>query len=120
LAQIGTYPLLPCISAWTGNNLAPSWKRSIGLAWTLAAGNIGSLVGTNIFLDKEAPRYQTGYGVSLGFICMGLATACTLEFVLKARNKQKEGFSEDEVRENFTDAQLDKLGDKSPLFRYML
>jgi MFS family permease len=22
LAQIGTYPLLPCISAWTGNNLA--------------------------------------------------------------------------------------------------
>jgi sugar phosphate permease len=120
LAQIGTYPLLPCISAWTGNNLALSWKRSIGLAWTLAAGNIGSLVGTNIFLDKEAPRYQTGYGVSLGFICMGLATACTLEFVLKARNKQNEGFSEDEVRESFTDAQLDKLGDKSPLFRYML
>lgn len=42
LAQIGIYPLLPGISAWTGNNLAPSWKRSIGLAWLLAAGNLGS------------------------------------------------------------------------------
>jgi sugar phosphate permease len=42
LAQIGIYPLLPGISAWMGNNLAPSWKRSIGLAWLLAAGNIGS------------------------------------------------------------------------------
>jgi hypothetical protein len=42
LAQIGIYPLLPGISAWTGNNLAPSWKRSIGLAWMLAAGNLGS------------------------------------------------------------------------------
>jgi hypothetical protein len=77
-------------------------------------------VGTNIFLDKEALRYQTGHGVSLGFICLGLATACVLEFVLKARNKQKEGFSEEDVRQSYTDEQLDKLGDKSPLFGYML
>lgn len=42
MAQIGIYPLLPGISAWTGNNLDPSWKRSIGLAWLLAAGNFGS------------------------------------------------------------------------------
>lgn len=42
LAQVGIYPLLPGISAWVGNNLAPSWKRSMGLAWLLAAGNLGS------------------------------------------------------------------------------
>lgn len=120
LAQIGTYPLLPCISAWTGNNLAPSWKRSIGLAWTLAAGNIGSLVGTNIFLDKEAPRYATGYGTSLGFICLGLLTAGVLEVFLEAANKRKQQLSEDEVTREFNDEQLDKMGDKSPLFVYML
>ncbi|KPI35872.1 High-affinity nicotinic acid transporter [Cyphellophora attinorum] len=120
LAQVGTYPILPCISAWTGNNLAPSWKRSIGLAWTLAAGNIGSLVGTNIFLDKEAPRYQTGYGTALGFICLGLGVACALEVCLKIGNKRKESMSEDEVRQKYTDAELDKMGDKSPLFRYIL
>ncbi|KAK7179064.1 uncharacterized protein CC84DRAFT_1165423 [Paraphaeosphaeria sporulosa] len=34
----------------------PSWKRSIGLKWTLAAGNIGSLIGTNILPIKESPR----------------------------------------------------------------
>lgn len=43
LAQIGIYPLLPGISAWTGNNLLQSWKRSIGIAWLLAAGNTGSM-----------------------------------------------------------------------------
>jgi MFS family permease len=120
LAQVGTYPLLPCISAWTGNNLAPSWKRSIGLAWTLAAGNIGSLIGTNIFLDREAPRYATGYGVSLGMICLGLATAVALELVLKIKNAKKAAYREEEVRAQYTDEQLDKLGDKSPLFLYML
>jgi MFS family permease len=38
LTQISNYPLLPCISGWTGNNFALLWRRSIGLAWTLAAG----------------------------------------------------------------------------------
>lgn len=42
LAQIGIYPLLPGVSTWTSNNLGTSWKRSIGLAWLLAAGNLGS------------------------------------------------------------------------------
>lgn len=42
LAQIGIYPVLPATSAWIGNNIAPSWKRSMGLAWLLAAGNFGS------------------------------------------------------------------------------
>ncbi|PSK60280.1 High-affinity nicotinic acid transporter [Elsinoe australis] len=60
LAQIGTYPILPCVGAWTGNDLTPSWKRSFALAWMLAAGNFGSLVGTNIFIDKEALKYSTG------------------------------------------------------------
>lgn len=120
LAQIGTYPLLPCISAWTGNNLAPSWKRSIGLAWTLAAGNIGSLVGTNIFLAKEAPRYSTGYGTSLGFICLGLLTATVLEICLKIGNGKKEQKQSEPEATQYTDEQLDRMGDQSPFFRYML
>jgi MFS family permease len=42
LAQIGIYPLLPGISSWTTNNLPQSWKRSIGIAWLLAAANTAS------------------------------------------------------------------------------
>lgn len=42
LAQIGIYPLLPGVTTWTSNNLGTSWKRSIRLAWLLAAGNLGS------------------------------------------------------------------------------
>jgi sugar phosphate permease len=42
LANISIYPLLPGFTAWVGNNLGSSWKRSIGLAWLLSAGNCGS------------------------------------------------------------------------------
>ncbi|KXJ86564.1 major facilitator superfamily domain-containing protein [Microdochium bolleyi] len=120
LAQIGIYPLLPGISAWVGNNLAHSWKRSIGLAWLLAAGNLGSLVGTNIFLDREGPTYPTGFGVSLGIICLGLAAACLLEFCLWRLNRAKSQKMESEVRQQYTQEQLDAMGEKSPLYQYTL
>lgn len=74
----------------------------------------------NIFLDKEAPGYGTGYGTALGFICLGLLTAGVLEVCLKAANKRTQQLPEDEVTREFSDEQLDELGDKSPLFVYML
>ncbi|CCF36649.1 hypothetical protein CH063_01541 [Colletotrichum higginsianum] len=120
LAQIGIYPLLPGITAWIGNNLAPSWKRSIGIAWLLAAGNLGSLIGTNIFLDKEGPQYPTGYGTSLGIICLGLIAAFALEFFLWSLNKKKAQLSEAEIRQQYSQEQLDRMGEKSPLYQYTL
>lgn len=120
LAQIGIYPLLPGISAWVGSNLAPSWKRSIGLAWLLAAGNFGSLIGTNIFLDSEVPSYPTGFGVSLGIICLVLVAGCVLEFSPWRLNKVKLLKSGSEVRAHYTQEQLDGMGEKSPLYQYTL
>jgi hypothetical protein len=46
-----------------GNNLAPSWKRAVGMAFVNSGGNLGGLVGSNIFLDSEAPHYPVGYGI---------------------------------------------------------
>ncbi|KAF3025864.1 hypothetical protein E8E14_014799 [Neopestalotiopsis sp. 37M] len=120
LAEIGYYPILPGSTSWVSNNLAPSWKRSIGVAWLLAAGNFGSFVGTNVFIDKEGPRYPTGYGTSLGIICLAIAAASTMEFLLWRENRVKSKVSEREVRQTYTQAQLDAMGEKSPLFRYML
>ncbi|RKL51176.1 hypothetical protein BFJ72_g629 [Fusarium proliferatum] len=120
LAQIGIYPLLPGISAWTGNNLAPSWKRSIGLAWLLAAGNLGSLIGTNIFLDREGPQYPTGYGVSLGIICLAASCALLMEFCLWKSNKARAQLSEAEIRQKYSQEELDAMGEKSPLYKYTL
>ncbi|KAI1393116.1 major facilitator superfamily domain-containing protein [Hypoxylon trugodes] len=120
LAQISIYPLLPGISAWVGNNLAPSWKRSIGLAWLLAAGNFGSIIGTNIFLDKESPTYPTGYGVSLGICILAIIAGAILEFCLWSANRTRKRISEIEIREKYTQEKLDAMGENSPLYKYTL
>lgn len=78
------------------------------------------LVGTNIFLDKEGPRYPTGYGTSLGIICLGLVSAFSLEFLLWTLNKKKAKLSEDDVRQQYSQEQLDGMGEASPLYKYTL
>lgn len=35
-------------------------------------------------------------------------------------NKKNEKFTEDEVRAMYTEEELEKMGDKSPLFKYTL
>lgn len=41
---IGIYPSLISLCSWIGNNLAPSWKRAIGMALVVSGGNLGGLV----------------------------------------------------------------------------
>ena len=77
-------------------------------------------IGTNIFLDSEGPEYPTGYGTSLGIICLALCAAITLETSLWKLQKKKDKLSPIAVREQYTDEQLDAMGDKSPLYKYML
>lgn len=31
-------------------------------------GNIGQIIGFNIYLQQEAPSYKTGYGTALGML----------------------------------------------------
>ncbi|KAI9933601.1 hypothetical protein ASPWEDRAFT_114829 [Aspergillus wentii DTO 134E9] len=119
LSQIGIYPLLPGVSAWTGNNLAPSWKRSIGIAWVLAAGNFGSLIGTNVFLDREAPVYTTGYATCIAIVVLGMLACMVNEVLLLRCNKQRDEVAE-AAREQYTQEELEKQGDKSPLYKYTL
>jgi hypothetical protein len=82
--------------------------------------NLSGLIGTNVFLDSESPRYPTGYGTALGIICLGVVCALLLEFFLWRLNKAKAVFSEEEVRETYTQEQLDAMGEKSTLYQYTL
>ena len=43
-----------------------------------------------------------------------------LRFVLQKNNKKRDMVPEAETRERYTEAQLIEMGDKSPLFRYVV
>lgn len=120
IACIGIYPAMPAATSWAANNLAPASRRAVGLALNIAVGNIGGIMGSYMFYDSDAPKYSTGFGLSLAFGLSGLLMAFIAEAAFKWGNKKKEAMSESEVRAKYTQDQLLKMGDKSPLFKYTL
>ncbi|KAK2803782.1 hypothetical protein FQN51_003012 [Onygenales sp. PD_10] len=114
VVAFGLYPVIVGILSWNANNLAGSWKRSIGVALQISIGGLGGAVGSNIFLSKEAPHYWTGYGVSLGGNILGLFAAVFLRWKLNKANKEREAMSLDEIHEKYTDEELREMGDRTP------
>lgn len=120
IACIGIYPAMPAATSWAANNLAPASRRAVGLAFSLAFGNIGGIMGSYMFFDADAPAYATGFGLNLAFGVTGLIAALLAEWAYKQGNAKKARMSEDEVRARYTQDQLMKMGDKSPFFKYTL
>jgi len=120
LACFGLYPIGPGVQAWNMNNLAGPAKRALGIGWMTAVGNMGGIPGSFIFIESEGPTYPTGFGASLGFATAGVAAALVLETLLWRINGKNEQLSEEDIRATFSEEELEKMGDKSPLFKYTL
>jgi MFS family permease len=50
---------------WVSNNAESNGKRHIAIAVTCTMGSLSTVVGTNVYLGREAPRYTTGLSLSI-------------------------------------------------------
>lgn len=120
LACIGLYPIPPGVNAWLISNTAPQTRRAMAIAYFVGLGNLGGIFGSFVYLESEAPRYPTGYATAFSLASAGVVSALLLEFVYTRINKKRDTLDEDEVRRTHPEEQLEKMGDRSPLFRYSL
>jgi len=119
LACAGLYPIPPGVSAWTVNNLGPQ-KRAMGVGLMVMIGSVGGVIGSFIYLDREKPKYPTGFGTSLAIAGAGVVSSLILEVTYWRINKRRAKTSEDEVRAKYSAEELEQMDDRSPLFRYNL
>ncbi|KAL2111023.1 hypothetical protein VUR80DRAFT_380 [Thermomyces stellatus] len=125
LACCGFFPAFPGVISWLANNLAGPYKRAIAMSLQISLGNTGGLIGSNIYLAREKPQYHLGYGISILFIGLGIIAAAAMLFILKAINRKRERYIQDNggpygVVDKHGDVALTEMGDKSPLFKYTL
>lgn len=111
---------VPACSTWCINNLAGPEKRNSGVAFLVTLGNLGGFLGSWVFLNTESPAYPTGFGTCLSFAGAGLICTIALEFLYKRHNKRWENHTRDEIEQMYTAEQLEDMGDRSPLFKYIL
>ncbi|KAL1650156.1 hypothetical protein SLS61_006078 [Didymella pomorum] len=74
----------------------------------------GGIVASNVFFKSEAPKYPTGYGVSLGMLWICGAACTAMFFLVKIENKKRDRGERDWRLE---EPDADNLGDDHPHFR---
>jgi len=113
------YAAPPCLVAWIANNYAGSWKRALAMGAVIAGGNLGAIIGTNVFRAQDSPFYYLGFGVSLGIIFMAFCGALTMRIALARTNKKRDLIPAEEIAA-ISHEQMHDMGDKAPTFRYIL
>ena len=122
LVAAGLYCPFTAVVTLVANNIAPSSKRSVGMALLISVGNLGGICGSNIYFAAEAPKYPTGFGVSLAICALGIIAAWILRKAYQKENKKRDDFleseGEDAIRAKYSEQELLDLGDLSPFYRY--
>ncbi|ORY30195.1 major facilitator superfamily domain-containing protein [Naematelia encephala] len=119
LAAGGVYCLSPSIAVWIGLNQAGQTKRAASIGLTIFIAQLGGIVGSNIYLTKEAPSYHTGFGCSLAFLGAGCIVVPMIYWYILGRiNAKREAMSEEEIYARYSPEELQEMGDLSPLYRY--
>jgi sugar phosphate permease len=116
-ASIGGYIATPMALAWLANNVSGHWKRAFSAGIQVTVGNIIGIVASNIFVDREAPRYPTGYGIALGFTWLGAIAATALFIGLRRENKKRDAGDRDHRLSGPRD-EVENMGDYHPSFRF--
>ncbi|KAL3476124.1 Peroxin-3-domain-containing protein [Aspergillus californicus] len=118
LVTAGCYSAMPVVVCWFAMNLGGHRRRSIGTAWQVGFGNIGGIIATYSFLEKDkASFYKPGFSIAVSF--MAFSCACCIVYFLAVwhQNQQK-----DRVLASGDTSYLDEdeeiLGDQATRFRY--
>ncbi|PVI08149.1 MFS nicotinic acid transporter-like protein Tna1 [Periconia macrospinosa] len=119
-AAMGIYPSVALVLSWPAVNVSGQTKRATANAMQISIGNLGAVIGTQLYRPKTAPRYVLGHSVALGYLVGNIVVVSALWWILAKENKEKEEFLEaNPETSGFHDSVEDlKLGDRHPRWHF--
>jgi cyanate permease len=119
-AAIGIYPSVALVLCWPAINVSGQTKRATANAMQISIGNLGAVLGTQLYRSNSGPRYVLGHSFALGYLCLNLVVVTALWFILRKENRVKEDHlvAHPETK-GFHDSIEDlKMGDRHPRWRF--
>ncbi|KAF9886417.1 hypothetical protein FE257_011449 [Aspergillus nanangensis] len=116
VAVVGIYPAFPGNVTWLSVNLAGDYKRAAGMAIHIGVGNLSGAMASNFYREQDAPKYILGHALELGFCVAGIIAAVILRLGYQRINKKRDQMDISRIDR----VEAAKMGDRSPMFRYML
>ncbi|KAL4758354.1 major facilitator superfamily domain-containing protein [Aspergillus foveolatus] len=112
----GCFSASPVFLCWFGMNLGGHTRRSVGTAFQIGFGNIGGIIATYSFLEKDAPLYRNGYIIGLSFACLSATMSTVYFFAVRYENRKRERLMAQ--GKEVTVEEEERLGDQACTYRY--
>ncbi|KAG8533029.1 uncharacterized protein KY384_001812 [Bacidia gigantensis] len=90
LAAAGIYPATALVLAWPANNVSGQTKRATANAMQISIGNLGAVLGTQLYRTETAPKYLLGHSFALAYLIFNVAVVGTLGWILKRENEKRD------------------------------
>lgn len=91
LAAGGIYPSCGVVLSWAAANVSGQSKRAVATAMTITIGNLGAVIGTQLYRPATSPRYYLGHGFALGYLVANIVvTLITWSLLTKENAKRVE------------------------------
>ncbi|KAK3363129.1 alternative sulfate transporter [Lasiosphaeria hispida] len=83
----------PTNGSWLALNTGSAGERSITMAIFIMSANTAGIVGSQLFQQKDAPLYPTGWSAILGLVTLALVAsiAANVQYYVLNRRNPKEG-----------------------------
>ncbi|KAI1432906.1 major facilitator superfamily domain-containing protein [Xylaria sp. CBS 124048] len=111
----GIYPASALVLSWPTINVSGQTKRATATAMQISIGNIGAVIGTQLYRSEDGPRFVLGHAFALGYLVADVVVAVVLAVILGRENRRRDLVAE-EVKN--IGAIMDWKGDGDARWRY--
>lgn len=111
----GIYPATALALSWPAINVSGQTKRAVANAMQISIGNLGAVLGTQLYRSGDGPRYIVGHSFALGYLAGNVIVSSLLYLILSRENKRRDGIAP-EVEE--VGHLVDWDGDEDPRWRF--
>lgn len=88
-AAAGIYPTCAIVLSWPAANVSGQSKRATATAMTITIGNLGAILGTQLYRPNTSPRWYLGHSFALGYLCLNIVNTSILWYSLNRENRIK-------------------------------
>lgn len=89
-AAAGIYPSTALALTWPANNVSGQTKRAVATALQISIGNLGAVLGTQLYRPATQPRYLLGHSFALGYLVANVAVNAIIWWYLTRENKRRD------------------------------
>ncbi|KAI1850276.1 hypothetical protein JX265_002175 [Neoarthrinium moseri] len=115
---VGLYVSVGLPLAWLPGNKPRYAKRAFAVGMQYFIGNTAGIVMPFLYTTASAPRYYTGYGVSIAAVFCSVCIFSFLAWYYTRVNRRRAAGLEDWKFEGKTEQEILELGDYSPRYVY--